>query len=56
MKLILKWKRLKVQHIRPEFDEKSVLIHMLGLKESSYAYSEKELLRMTLNYNSIFWN
>ena len=35
---------------------KRVLIHMLGLKKSSYAYSEKELLRMMLNYNSIFWN
>jgi hypothetical protein len=29
---------------------------MLGLKESSYAYSEKELLRMVLNDNNIFWN
>jgi hypothetical protein len=56
MKLILKWKKLQVQHIRSEYDEKSVVIYMLGLKESSYAYSEKELLRMVLNDNNIFWN
>lgn len=49
MKLILKWNSLEVQNIGNEYDDKSVLIYMLGLKESSYAYSEKELLRVMLN-------